>query len=134
MMILKSFSNYTNGYVAPLTYLLCYKTCDQVFCGTRKEEKCHEERTLDCRLIISTSEHRHDKCSLFVIQYVKMIDIQCVQATMSESPIPGGGVLPSNGLLGMCRRMGLHLYGWTDYNGVAFSGIFNGVTKMGLKF
>ena len=46
----------------------------------------------------------------------------------------GWGVLPSNVLLGMCRWMGLHLHGLTDYNGVAFSGIFNGVTKMGLKF
>ena len=39
------------------------------------------------------------------------------------------GVLPSNGLLGMCRWMGSHFHDSTDYNGVAFSSIFNRVTK-----
>ena len=33
----------------------------------------------------------------------------------------GGGALPSNRLMGMCRWMGLHFHGWIDYNGVAFS-------------
>ena len=33
----------------------------------------------------------------------------------------GGGVLPSNRLMGMCRWTGSHFHGWIDYNGVAFS-------------
>ena len=33
----------------------------------------------------------------------------------------GGGALPSNRLMGMCRWMGSHFHGWIDYNGVAFS-------------
>ena len=33
----------------------------------------------------------------------------------------GGGALPSNRLMGMCRWMGWHFHDWTDYNGVAFS-------------
>ena len=32
----------------------------------------------------------------------------------------GGGSLPSNRLMGMCRWMGLHFHGWIDYDGVAF--------------
>ena len=35
--------------------------------------------------------------------------------------ITGGGVLPYKGLIGMCRWMGSHFHGWSDYNGVAFS-------------
>ena len=45
----------------------------------------------------------------------------------------GGEILPSNGLLGMCRWMGSHFLDWTDYNGVTFSDIFNRVTRMGLQ-
>ena len=33
----------------------------------------------------------------------------------------GGGVLPSNRLMELCRWMGSHFRGWIDYNGVAFS-------------
>ena len=33
----------------------------------------------------------------------------------------GGGALPSNKLMGMCRWMGSHFHDWIDYNGVAFS-------------
>ena len=33
----------------------------------------------------------------------------------------GGGALPSNRLMGMCRWMGSHFHYWIDYNGVAFS-------------
>ena len=33
----------------------------------------------------------------------------------------GGGVLLSNGLMGMCRWMGSHFHDSFDYNGVAFS-------------
>ena len=33
----------------------------------------------------------------------------------------GGGALPSNRLMGMCRWMGSHFHVWIDYNGVAFS-------------
>ena len=33
----------------------------------------------------------------------------------------GGGGLPYKGLIGMCRWMGSHFHGWSDYNGVAFS-------------
>ena len=36
-------------------------------------------------------------------------------------PGRGGGVLPSNRLMGMCHWMGLHFHDWMDYNGVAFS-------------
>ena len=46
----------------------------------------------------------------------------------------GGGELPSNGLLGMCRWMGWHFHDSTDHNGVAFSSIFNRVTRMGSHF
>ena len=34
--------------------------------------------------------------------------------------IPGGGVLSSKRLLGMCRWMGSHFHNWIDYNGVTF--------------
>ena len=33
----------------------------------------------------------------------------------------GGGVLPYNRVMGMCRWMGSHFQDWIDYNGVAFS-------------
>ena len=33
----------------------------------------------------------------------------------------GGGVLPSNRLMGMCRWTGSHFHDWIDYNEVAFS-------------
>ena len=33
----------------------------------------------------------------------------------------GGGVLPSNRLMGMCCWMGSHFHDWIDHNGVAFS-------------
>ena len=33
----------------------------------------------------------------------------------------GGGVLPINGLMGMCHWMEWHFHDWIDYNGVAFS-------------
>ena len=33
----------------------------------------------------------------------------------------GGGALPSNRLMGMCRWMGSHFHDWIDYNGIAFS-------------
>ena len=46
----------------------------------------------------------------------------------------GGGVLPSNGLLLMCRWMGSDFHVWTGYNVVGFSGVFNRVTRMGLHF
>ena len=35
--------------------------------------------------------------------------------------LAGGGALPTNRLIGMCRWMGWHLYDWIDYKGVAFS-------------
>ena len=41
----------------------------------------------------------------------------------------GGGALPSNRLMGMCRWMGSHFHDWIDYNGVAFS-IYK-ATRMG---
>ena len=49
----------------------------------------------------------------------------------SECTPRGGGTLPSNGLLGMYRWMGSHFHDATDYNGVAFSSIFN---SMGSHF
>ena len=33
---------------------------------------------------------------------------------------PGGGLLPSKRLLGMCRWMGSHFHNWIDYNRVTF--------------
>ena len=33
----------------------------------------------------------------------------------------GGGVLPSNRLMGMCRWIWSHFHDWIDYNGVALS-------------
>ena len=33
---------------------------------------------------------------------------------------PGGGVLPSKRLLGICHWMGSHFHNWTNYNGVTF--------------
>ena len=47
---------------------------------------------------------------------------------------PGGGALPINGLMGMCRLIGSHFHDWTDYNGVAFSSTFSRVTRMGSHF
>ena len=38
----------------------------------------------------------------------------------TDRQTPGGGVLPSKRLLGMCRWMGSHFHNWTDYNGVTF--------------
>ena len=38
----------------------------------------------------------------------------------TDTHTPGGGVLPSKRLLGMCRWMGSHFHNWTDYNGVTF--------------
>ena len=40
---------------------------------------------------------------------------------MKETPGGGGGALPSNRLMGMCRWMGSHFHDWIDYNGVTFS-------------
>ena len=44
------------------------------------------------------------------------------------------GALPINGLMGMCRWMGLHFNDRTDYNGAAFSSTFYRVTRMGSHF
>ena len=44
------------------------------------------------------------------------------------------GALPSIGLLEMCCWMGSHFHDWIDHNGVAFSDIFNRVTRMGSYF
>ena len=43
-------------------------------------------------------------------------------------------LFPSNGLLGMCRWIGLHFHDSTDYNGIIFSSIFNRVTRLGSNF
>jgi len=56
------------------------------------------------------------------------------ERSIFTSPPPGGGALPINGLMGMCRWMGSHFHDWTDYNGVAFSSIFYRVTRMGSHF
>ena len=40
--------------------------------------------------------------------------------TLGLPLVPGGGVLPSKRLLGMCRWMGSHFHNWIDYNGVTF--------------
>ena len=34
---------------------------------------------------------------------------------------PGGGLLPRNMLIGMCKWMGSHFGDWIDHNGVEFS-------------
>ena len=39
----------------------------------------------------------------------------------NKSSPGGGGVLPYNRLMGMCRWMASHFHDWIDYNGVAFS-------------
>ena len=39
---------------------------------------------------------------------------------LHNDEIPGGGVLPSKRLLGMCRWMGSDFQNWIDYNGVTF--------------
>ena len=39
----------------------------------------------------------------------------------------GGGILPFQRLMGMCRWIGSHFHDWIDYNGIAFLI----VTKMG---
>ena len=44
----------------------------------------------------------------------------------------GGGVLPSNRLMGMCRWMGPHFHDWIDYNGVVFLIGANRVTRNGV--
>ena len=45
-----------------------------------------------------------------------------LQYTVRWGTTPGGGgILPSNRLMGMCRWMGSHFHSWIDYNGVAFS-------------
>lgn len=38
----------------------------------------------------------------------------------------GGGLLPINGLMGMCLRMGSHFHDWIDYKGVAFTSKLSG--------
>ena len=43
------------------------------------------------------------------------------QQSWFESRGGGGGLLPSNRLMGMCRWMGSHFHEWIDYNGVAIS-------------
>ena len=53
---------------------------------------------------------------------------------LCKTPGGGGGALPINGLMGMCRWMGSHFHNVTDYNGVTFSSIFYRVTRMGSHF
>ena len=46
------------------------------------------------------------------------------ELTIKVSSIPwegGGGLLPIDGLMGMCRWMGSYFPDWIDYNGIAFS-------------
>ena len=45
-------------------------------------------------------------------------------ATEETRPKGEGGALSSNGLLGICPWMGSHFQSSTNYNGVAFSGLF----------
>ena len=57
---------------------------------------------------------------VFLSQVHKVHD-QVVQSLIRVNPgFPGGGVLPSKRLLGVCRWMGSHFHNWTDYNGVTF--------------
>ena len=49
-------------------------------------------------------------------------ELNCsTQSGEVQHPGQGGGVLPSNRLIGMCRWMRSHFHSWIDYNGVAFS-------------
>ena len=49
-------------------------------------------------------------------------EVQKNKRTFAQDCSPGGGgVLPSNRLMGMRRWMGSHFHDWIDYNGVAFS-------------
>jgi len=43
--------------------------------------------------------------------------IQITEIKVECNPM---GVLPSDGLMGMCSWMGSHFHGWIDYNGVAY--------------
>ena len=54
-----------------------------------------------------------------------------IPCTINSDTRWGGGVLPSNRLMGMCRWMGSHFHDWIDYNGVAFSIRASRVTRMG---
>ena len=41
--------------------------------------------------------------------------------TSAPGGVGGGGVLPHNRLMGVCRWMGSHFHDWIDCNSVAFS-------------
>ena len=49
-------------------------------------------------------------------------------------PRGGGGVLPSDRLMGMYRWMGSHFHRWIDYNGVAFLSELLGSNRTFLGF
>ena len=46
--------------------------------------------------------------------------MQCKVDLHNYGPQVGGGVLPYERIMGMCRWMGSHFHDWIDYNGVAF--------------
>ena len=83
---------------------------------------------------------RHDRSTTSELGLSRFNPCQSFESsgpgTSNGALCPGEGVhvLPSNGLLGMCRWMGSHLNDSTDYiqyNGVTFSSIFNRVTRIG---
>ena len=49
-----------------------------------------------------------------------VVVFQPFKPTESTNTPPPPRVLPSEGLMGMCRWMESHFHNWTDYNGVTF--------------
>ena len=60
------------------------------------------------------------KETLYLERFEPCLQSSRLIVAISMEDVPGGGVLPSKRLLGMCRWMGSHFHNWTDYNGVTF--------------
>ena len=57
---------------------------------------------------------------MIISGYVLMLS-RALRGSLGNPPSGGGGVLPYERLMGMCRWMGSHFHDWIDNNGVAFS-------------
>ena len=75
------------------------------------------------------------QCTVFSAQCTEY-SVPCIvhSAQSTVYRVYPEGALPINGPMGMCRWMGLHFHGRTDYNGAAFSSTFYRVTRMGSHF